>query len=155
LQACQERGIHTCLETSGFASQRRYAQVLPLTDIFLFDYKAAQPSAHQAWTGVSNVQILSNLDFLSSQGAAIMLRCPLIPGVNDSLDHLKGIANLGYKYPNLLGIELMPYHDLGKTKGQRLGEAYPLEHVKTADAATQQGWLETLAGLGCDKAVMG
>jgi glycyl-radical enzyme activating protein len=155
LQACRERGIHTCLETSGFASQKMYVQLLPLTDIFLFDYKATQSGAHRAWTGVSNAQILSNLDFLYNQGAAIILRCPLIPGVNDNLDHLAGIASLAHKYPRLLGIELMPYHDLGKAKGLRLGEEYPLEHVKTADAATQQGWLETLAGLGCDKAVLG
>ena len=155
LQACRERGIQTCLETSGFASQNKFVQILPLTDIFLFDYKATQPDEHRAWTGVSNAQILSNLDFLYNQGAAIILRCALIPGVNDSLDHLTGIANLTHQYPHLLGVELMPYHDLGKAKGLRLGEAYALEQVKTADAATQQGWLETLAGLGCHKAVLG
>jgi pyruvate formate lyase activating enzyme len=155
LQACRERGIHTCLETSGFASQRKISQVLPLTGLFLFDYKATGSEAHRDWTGVPNAQILSNLAYLYHQEAAIILRCPLVPGVNDTPEHLAGIARLAESYPGLLGIELMPYHNLGGAKGLRLGLEYPLAHIKNADEAAQQKWLGALAALGCEKAVIG
>ncbi len=155
LQACRERGIHTCVETSGFAPQRKYQEILPLVDLFLFDYKATETAAHQNLISVPNQRIRSNLDFLYHQGAAIILRCPLIPGVNDTPEHLAGIANISQEYPNLEGIEIMAYHDLGRDKGLRLGQEYPLKGVATADKATQQLWLESLAALGCEQAVIG
>ena len=105
--------------------------------------------------GVSNELILSNLDFLYQQAAAIILRCPLIPGVNDTPEHLAGIAKLAEKYPNLKGIEIMAYHDLGRDKGLKLGQEYPLEGIKTADHDTQQAWLEALSAMGCTGATIG
>ncbi len=155
LQACQACGIHTCVETSGFAPQRRYQEILPLTDLFLFDYKATEMEAHQNLIGAPSDLIRANLDYLYHQGAAIILRCPLVPGVNDTPEHLEGIAKLAEQYPNLAGVELMAYHDLGKDKGLRLGQEYPLGGVATADKDMQQGWLDSLAALGCDRAVIG
>jgi pyruvate formate lyase activating enzyme len=154
-QASRAAGIHTCLETSGFAPQYRYREILPLTDIFLFDYKATEPDTHTRLVGVPNDLIRANLDFLYSQGAAIILRCPLIPGVNDSSGHLKRIANLIEEYPNLTGIELMAYHDLGRGKNLRLGQDYPLEGLESADEETKQGWIDSLAAMGCKRAVFG
>jgi pyruvate formate lyase activating enzyme len=155
LQACREQGIHTCIETSGFAPQRKFLDILPLTDLFLFDYKVTQTDAHQKLIGVPNDRILANLKFLYDQGAAIILRCPLIPGVNDSLEHLKGIAAIEREYPDLVGVELMAYHDLGRDKGLRLGQDYALEGLQTASEATKQAWLESLLTLGCERAVIG
>ena len=155
LEACRERGIHTCVETSGFAPQRKFLDILPLTDLFLFDYKVTQTDAHQNLVGVPNDRILANLKFLYHQGAAIILRCPLIPGVNDSIEHLEGIAAIVRQYPDLVGVELMAYHDLGRDKGLRLGQDYALEGVQTASEATKQAWLESLLTLGCERAVIG
>lgn len=155
LRACRELGIHTCLETSGFAPRRQYSQVLPFTDLFLFDYKAADSAVHQRLTGVSNQRILDNLDYLYRQGAAIILRCPLIPGINDSQEHLQGISQLSAKYPGLYGIELMAYHDMGKQKSARLGEVYALDGVRTAGEEVKQGWTEQLAELGCKRVTIG
>jgi pyruvate formate lyase activating enzyme len=155
LQACRERGIHTCVETSGFAPQGKYKEILPLTDLFLFDYKATETEAHQNLIGVPNDLIRSNLDYLYNQGAVIILRCPLVPGVNDTPEHLEGIAKISEKYPNLMDIELMAYHDLGRDKGLRLGQEYPLKGVETASEATRQEWLESLRELGCERVSIG
>ncbi len=155
LRTCRARGIHTCLETSGFAPWRKYQEILPLVDLFLFDYKVTEPDSHRDLVGVPNELILANLDHLYRAGVAIILRCPLIPGVNDTPAHLEGIVKIAEKYPDLHGIEIMAYHDLGRDKGLRLGRAYPLEGVKSADEAIKQKWLESLAALGCGKAVIG
>src|SRR5581483_4697299 len=93
--------------------------------------------------------ILSNLDLLYQKGAAILLRCPLVPGVNDSPEHLKGIADLSAWYPGLAGVEIMAYHDLGREKGERVGLERPLKGLGPADEETKARWLETLKGLGC------
>lgn len=155
LKAAKERGLHTCLDTSGAVSERKIAEVAEFVDLFLFDYKATDPAEHQRLTGASNARILANLDFLYRRGARIRLRCPLIPSVNDTPEHLGGIAALSARYPDLESVEVMAYHDLGKDKAARVGMTYPLPHVPTADEATQAAWLGMLGTLGCTRARLG
>ena len=155
LQAARAEGLHTCLDTSGWASQRAFEQFLPFVDLFLFDYKATDPVTHKTLTGVSNELILSNLDFLYRQAARIRLRCPLIPGINDTPAHLEGIAGLHRRYPGLDGIDLMAYHNVGNAKYERFGLENPLPDLKTTEDATKQTWLDTLHALGCEKAALG
>jgi glycyl-radical enzyme activating protein len=155
LKVAKAEGIHTCLDTSGVASQHALEKVLPFVDLFLFDYKATDPQAHKKFTGVSNELILANLDFLVHQGASIRLRCPFIPGVNDSPDHLEGIAALHRRYPGLDGIDLMAYHNIGNAKYERYGLTNPLLGLQTTEDATRQAWMETLHALGCEKAALG
>ncbi len=155
LQAARAEGIPTCLDTCGWASQHAFAQVLPYVDLFLFDYKASDPAAHKKLTGVSNELILSNLDFLARQSASIRLRCPLIPGVNDTPEHLEGIVRLHRRYPGLEGIDLMAYHNAGNAKYERYGLENPIPDLKTTEDATKQAWVATLHALGCEKAAMG
>ncbi len=152
LKAAKAEGIHACLETCGWASQRAYQSALPLVDLFLFDYKATDPETHRRLTGADNALILSNLDFLYQNGASILLRCPLIPGVNDDPGHLAGIAALDRQYPRLAGIELLPYHNIGNDKYERYGLKNPLPGLETASETVKQAWLEALRGWRCEKA---
>lgn len=155
LKAAKAEGLHTCLDTCGWTSQRAYERVLPFVDLFLFDYKATDPETHRKLTGVANGLILSNLDFLVWQGARIRLRCPLIPGINDWPEHLEGIAALHRRYPELDGIDLMAYHNAGNAKYERYGLENPLPGLKTSEEATKQGWVQNLKALGCEKATLG
>ena len=155
LRRAKEAGIHTCLDTSGAVHPRRIQEALPYVDVFLYDYKATPESAHVRLTGVSNELVLENLEYLYQKGANIILRCPLIPGVNDSTRHLKGIARLSRKYPNLLDVQLMAYHNMGKDKAHRLGMAYPLREHPSAGETDKERWLWTLVAHGCDRAVLG
>ena len=149
LQAAKAAGISTCVETCGFAPRESYAALLPLTDLFLFDYKATDPARHAALTGAPNELILGNLRWLHAQGAAIRLRCPLIPGVNDDAAHLRAIAALSVELPRLRGVEILPYHEGGAGKYERLGRARPLLAAVAPHPAIQAGWRETLAVHGC------
>jgi len=151
LTLAKGHGLHTCMETCGQAVQRKYEQCLPFTDMILFDYKATDPARHAELTGMGNGLILANLDWLYHNGAGILLRCPLVPGINDDLEHLKGIAGLFHRYPKLLGVELLPYHNLGVSKSKKIGYAPKFCFTETVTSEIKQGWLDTLSGYGCEK----
>jgi len=155
LKAAKEKGIHTCLDTSGYAPGDLFERVLPYTDLFLYDYKATDDKEHLRLTGVSNRLILDNLDLLYRAGASIILRCPLVKGINDTDEHFMGIAEIDRKYPGLAGIELMAYHNMGHEKYERIGRKPEMEMLPTTDEATKESWLERLKAFGCGKAIIG
>lgn len=117
----RDEGVHTALDTSGCSTVALIEQSLELIDLYLFDYKATDPEIHLALTGESPKVILENLDFLISRKAGVILRCPIIPGVNDDIRHLRAIAQMERRYPELLGIELLPWHTMGISKCTGLG----------------------------------
>jgi pyruvate formate lyase activating enzyme len=126
LAACQQRDLHTALDTCGFAAWEVLDSLRACVDLFLYDIKLVDDRAHQRYTGVSNRLILENLRRLSALGHAIRLRVPLIPGINDDPPSLEGIARLAAGLPVLQGLDLLPYHRLGADKYARLEKAYPL-----------------------------
>jgi pyruvate formate lyase activating enzyme len=121
LRAFKQENIHTALETSGFCDYRVYEQILPYVDLFLYDCKETNPKLHKQYTGVENKLILENLRKLYAAGAKILLRCPVIPGLNDREDHFKALANLSKKMPDLAGLEILPYHKLAASKIEYMG----------------------------------
>lgn len=151
LKALKAEGIHTCIETSGYASREAYEAVLPFVDIFLWDYKVTGEQEHLKWTKVSNRPILDNLDFISGRGAKVVLRCPVIPGVNDNDTHFAAIAGLGNKYKNIDHIEIEPYVSYGSDKYAEIGrKAYPFDFGSVSREQGQK-WVERVRSLGCDK----
>ena len=120
LAAAKAEGIHTAVETSGFASRERVEALLPLVDLWLWDVKAP-PAIHEKLVGVEAGPILGNLAIIASRGAAIVLRCPLVPGVNDSDEAIAHIARLAETTPGVRRIDLEPYHPMGEDKNRRLG----------------------------------
>jgi pyruvate formate lyase activating enzyme len=110
-----------CLDTCGYTKFENYNKILKNVDIFLYDLKDTDPVRHKKYTGVELALILENLQKLDAAGAAIYLRCPLIPDLNATPEHMEGIAKIADKLINLLEIDLMPYHPLGESKMKRLG----------------------------------
>lgn len=155
LRKAKESGIHTCLDTTGYAPEEQLHRVLPYTDLFLYDYKETDPEQHRKLTGVSPDLILGNLDSLYRRGARLLLRCPIIPGINDTEQHFAGIAELSRRYPGLAGIHMMAYHDMGSHKAGQIGKPAQLKHLPTASDPLKSHWLQLLRQLGCDKAVLG
>ena len=116
----KENGVHTCVETSGFASAEIMERTAPLTDLWLWDVKA-DSNLHRNLTGVDDRVILNNLKRISDRGAKYHLRCPVVPGLNDTDAFFQKIADLSVKYPGCQKIELEPYHPLGENKSRHLG----------------------------------
>ena len=121
LRRLKAEGIHTTLDTSGYAPLPVYERSLEVTDLYLFDYKATGEEQHLDLVECSLAPLLKNLDFLVSQGANVLIRCPLIPGLNDDGVHLQALLNLEKKYPGLVGIEVLPWHTMGNAKYDKLG----------------------------------
>jgi glycyl-radical enzyme activating protein len=155
LQRCREMGVNTCVETSGFVSALQFKQILPLVDVLLFDYKIAGSDEHSKYTGVPNESILANLDLAYLGGIPIILRCPIVPGINDTGQHFRSIRALDEKYPNLKGIELLPYHDIGNNKRTSIGTGRTLANLGTTTSELAAVWLNRLKELGCWKAIIG
>ena len=150
LRTARSEGIHTCLDTSGYATRRVLERVADDVDLFLYDYKATGSAAHRALTGVGSERIVENLAWLDRQGARIVLRCPLVPGVNDSHEHLAAIAAIAHRYPHIETVDVLPYHALGRDKAARLGLRNPLDNLASAEDDTVARWLDELHRLGCD-----
>mgnify|MGYP004637588495 FL=1 len=147
LKEAKKRGIQTAMETSGFASLKQYKQVLPYVDEFLWDYKETDETKHKKFTGVSNQRILENLDALYKDGANIILRCPIIPGLNDTEEHFRGIAKRSRQMKNLKGVELMPYHKFGVAKDARIGRMEQKEYeIPSKDM--KKSWEEQIIAMG-------
>ncbi len=142
MKAAKEAGLHTCMETCGYAPEERYREIAPYVDIFLFDYKITDPEKHRECTGVTNELILSNLRMLDGAGSRIILRCPIIPTVNDTEEHLSAIANLTNSLSNVLEINIEPYHPLGSGKSEMLGKDYALKGLGFPEEETVKGWIE-------------
>lgn len=147
LQAAKENDLHTCLDTSGWASLKQYRQLLKDVDIFLYDLKETDPVKHEAFTGVSLAPILKNLRELDRLGKQIMLRCPIVPGLNDREEHLYEIARIANSLENLLEIDVLPYHPLGKSKCARIGKKNHVESSEFPTEAQINTWRETIAAL--------
>lgn len=134
---CREAGIHTCIETSGYASARVLGQVLPLVDYVLFDLKHMDSQVHREYTGRPNGRTLDNAQRVAKSGVPVLFRIPLIPDFNDTLDNIRATAQFvkGLERDNVHGIELMPYHRLGMGKYEALDRPYPMEGTRLHEPA--------------------
>jgi len=142
LKAARSEGIHTCLDTSGAASAKRYEEIASLVDLFLWDIKLSDPIASVEYIGARTEHLWAGLRALGGQ-AQVILRCPMIPGLNDMPAHFDAIAQLAKEIPAVIAIHVIPYHRLGRSKRQRLG----LSDGFTAESPAQQTvnhWLQTL-----------
>ena len=129
LAACRAAGIHTALDTCGYAPWEVIDRVRRDVDLFLYDLKLLDDARHRELTGVSNRLILENLRRLSELGHAIVLRVPIIPGVNDDPETLDEIGAFATSLPRLDEIALLPYNRMGIDKYARLDRPYRLSGV--------------------------
>lgn len=121
LKQCKAENLHTVIDTSGFAKSKIFESLIPFTDLFLFDLKILDPDEHKKYTGVTNQLILSNLDFLIEKRAKIIIRFPIVPGVNDTEDNLEAMKVFLQKRKEIKEIHLLPFHNMAERKYTRCG----------------------------------
>ena len=133
LKTFTERWINTGIETCGYADKGDYAKVVPYLDTVFMDIKHMDSGKHKIWTGRENEKILENIKYVDElagiYGNRLFIRVPVIPGFNDQPEEIAEIARFAAKCRNLAGMELLPYHKLGRGKYYSLGRTYLLEEL--------------------------
>ena len=129
--------------------------MLKFVDLFLFDFKGLDPTFHKKHTGANPTLLMKNLEHLVQSRAKVILRCPIIPGFTDSDRHFNEIAELDKKYPSLLEIDILGFHELGKGKYDRLGKQSTMQGFKSVSEDQKNSWVERLKSLGCSKVKVG
>lgn len=150
LRAAREAGLHTALDTCGHAPWESFESVRPLVDLYLFDLKLVDDARHIEMTGTTNEHILSNLHRLAGLGDTIILRIPVIPGINDDPANLEAAADLIAAMPSgaLMRIDLLPYHSSASAKYTALARPYPLDYIQTPSPQQMAAVAGQFAGLG-------
>jgi len=146
LKSCKEVSIHTAIETCGFVGWECMESILPYVDLLFYDIKHPDSDIHRKFTGQSNERILENLLRASHafDGKEIIVRIPIIPGHNDDESTISKIFEFVGRLPNIIRIELLPYHRLGTVKYAGLGRSYKLRDLEPL----QRHDLECLKALG-------
>ena len=134
LSACHAEGMHTTVDTCGYAKWEVLKKVARYTDLFLYDLKVMDTDLHIENTGVSNKLILENLSGLLKAGKKVRIRIPMIPGVsftenniNETILYLKGLNS------PVEGVDLLPYHNTASHKYIRFGIENPLKEIKSVN----------------------
>lgn len=148
LELAKENGIHTAVDTCGHVGHRALDMVKPLTDIFLYDLKHTDPTAHRKLTGCDNRLILENLCALDDDGCKIEVRIPLIPTLNDSEDNLRASGELLASLKNLTLTRVLPYHDYARSKYRSLGMEDTMPHVELPDDESLNRAVDILRSYG-------
>jgi pyruvate formate lyase activating enzyme len=137
LDECGKRGIHRAVDTAGNVSSETILEVARRTDLFLYDLKIMNSGLHRKWINSGNEKILHNLIALSDAGAHIIIRIPLIGGVNDTDENIEQTAKF---ISGLSGekkiVHLLPYHNIAQHKYVKLGKSDDFEMLKEPDKET-------------------
>lgn len=118
-------GISVTVDTCGQAPSENFERLLPYVDTFLYDIKTMDNDVHKKYMGMGNEQILKNLEYISSKGARIYIRIPVVREVNGSIEDMGAIIDyLKEKQIRVANVNLLPYHNTGSGKYEKLGLTY-------------------------------
>ncbi|MFC2089306.1 glycyl-radical enzyme activating protein [Bacteroidota bacterium] len=143
LIALGKEGIHRAVDTSGYTSREIVLEAAEHTELFLYDLKIMDADLHKRFTGIDNRVILENAELLMERGAELIIRIPVIPGINDTEQELAAFTDfLSTRSNHIRQIDLLPYHSIGSDKYRRMDKEYELEELTEPTAL----WMEHLKG---------
>ena len=133
-ERAKARHIHTCLDTSGIlfgkTHEEEYRRLLRSTDLILLDIKHAFPGAHKKLTGQPQAPVLDFLDFTTEEKIPVIIRHVIVKGFTDSPRELEEVGRVLAGHPNIKGLEVLPYHNMGERKYEALNLPYPLKDME-------------------------
>ncbi len=140
LRLAKAEGIHTCLETNGYIPKAILSRLLPLTDLFLLDYKITDKEDLFSYTHAGGTLWEDTLRRLNDNKKPVWLRLPIIPRINDTKEHIAGAIRIKRLFPCITKVEIMPYHSIGAAKWEQLGMYYSLKTLPDATKEQQARW---------------
>lgn len=136
LELAKQRGIHTCVDTSGItfnpAAVDKFDRLLKCCDLFLLDIKHIEPALHRELTGQDNAKILAFAEYLAANNAPVWVRHVVVPGYTTEERYLYKLGRFIGRLKNVKALDVLPYHVMGVPKYERLGIPYPLEGIEPA-----------------------
>jgi len=147
--AARTMGIHTTLETNGFYGDRLSDAEVDTIDLVMLGIKTWDPARHLALTGQEIGPTLEFARRLAARRRPMWIRFVLVPGLTDDMDDLAETARFAAGLGNVARVEVLPFHQMGRYKWERLGLNYTLEDAKppTAEAAERVCKVFRKAGL--------
>jgi len=121
LTICKDHGIGTAIETNASLDWKLFEDLLPVTDLWMCDFKIADSQKHHEWTGIGNENVIANLTKLADNGCKVIVRTPVIPGVNDADEDIEDICKTLSPLAGHISYELLGFHTLGFDKFDNLG----------------------------------
>jgi pyruvate formate lyase activating enzyme len=155
LRGCGRLGIHRAVDTSGHADSQVLKEVAGETELFLYDLKMMDPERHRRYTGFPNSRILENLSMLSAAGACIIIRIPLVPGINDDEDNIERTGAFLASLPGRHRVDLLPYHGAALHKYARLGLPYRTGQIEPSSPEKISRVVRRLKGFGVNVQIGG
>ena len=129
-EKAKEKGIHTCLDTSGITftpdDTEKYLRLIKSTDLVMLDIKHIDPEEHKKLTSQKNENILKFAEFLSDNNVPIWIRHVVVPGITDKAEYLNRLGHFIAHLKTIKALDVLPYHTMGKPKYEQLGIDYPL-----------------------------
>lgn len=150
LEECQRAGMHTTVDTCGYTSPGVMKKVLAYADLVLLDLKHMDDAMHRQITGVSNELILNNARMIVDLGVPMMVRIPVIPGINDSKENIGATARFVVSLERVTRVDLLPYHRLGVAKYEGLDREYALVSLVSPPTEHVQELRELVRSYGLD-----
>lgn len=148
LAAAKENGLNTAIESTACANFEVIESILPYLDLYLMDIKHMDSEKHKAFTTKPNELILENAKMLAQRAKQLIVRVPVIPSFNDTVEEIAAIARFASSLPNVEQLHLLPYHRLGLDKYEGLGREYTLKEIVPPTEEHMQKLLETVNSFG-------
>ena len=138
-KALKKKDIHVAIDTTGYCAAKHIEEILPYADLFLYDLKHMDSDAHKQMVGVPNEPILENARLIAERGGKLQVRMPVIPMFNENDENVEATAAFCVELGDAVTlVQLLPYHNLGVMKYQRLDdEAQIIEAIPPSDAKIQ------------------
>ena len=130
---CREIGVHTALDTSGFAPLEKVTGLLEYTDLILLDIKHASYEKHVEITGVGNEKIKEFAEYTLKKDIPLWIRYVLVPGYTDGEKDLMLAAEFIRRLTNVKKVEVLPYHNMGAYKWEKMDLEYPAAKIRIPD----------------------
>jgi pyruvate formate lyase activating enzyme len=147
-EECHRLGIHTALDTGGYATPEEADPVLDHTDLVLLDIKQIDRFKHKALTGQEQERTLTLARHLAKRGIPAWIRYVVVPGITDAAADVDRLSDFVATLPNVQKVELLPYHLLGKHKWETMGIRYTLDGVEPPPKETMARIADQFTGRG-------
>lgn len=153
LKKCKEEDMNTVLDTTGYAAPEVIRKVIPYVDLFLYDLKAADTERHRRLTGVDNTVIISNLREIAAAGGKVVIRMPIIPGLNDDEENILACCDIIGSLGTDPIVNLLPYHNISGEKYRRVHREYTIPDIEAPTDEHMEELRKLMTSRGIDARV--